>query len=72
MGLSAKAEEDLGRWLVEHGRAAEGGGRTFGYRVSDGVVDVAYLPGRVAAGATTDSVEALVVAPHSARDLHVY
>ena len=36
------------------------GGRTFGYRVSDGANDVAYLPDHVAAGAVTDGVEALV------------
>ncbi len=36
------------------------GGRTFGYRVSDGVVDVAYLPDHVAAGAVTDGLAALI------------
>jgi len=44
-------------------RAAEirhKGGRTFGYRVSDGRVDVAYLPDHVAAGPITPAVEALV------------
>ncbi len=36
------------------------GGRTFGYRVSDGSVDIAYLPDHVATGGLTDAVEALV------------
>jgi ribonuclease BN (tRNA processing enzyme) len=36
------------------------GGRTFGYRVSDGQVDVAYLPDHVAAGDVTAGVETLV------------
>ena len=36
------------------------GGRTFGYRVSDGGVDVAYLPDHVSKGPITPAVEALV------------
>jgi ribonuclease BN (tRNA processing enzyme) len=36
------------------------GGRTFGYRVSDGTSSVAYLPDHVAAGAAEPDVEALV------------
>ncbi|HEX5016934.1 MAG TPA: MBL fold metallo-hydrolase [Actinomycetes bacterium] len=36
------------------------GGRTFGYRVSDGGVDVAYLPDHVAVGPATDALEALL------------
>ena len=36
------------------------GGRTYGYRVSDGTVDVAYLPDHVAKGAADDELEALI------------
>ena len=36
------------------------GGRTFGYRISDGTVDVAYLPDHVVAGGVTGQVEALI------------
>ncbi len=36
------------------------GGRTFGYRVSDGTTDVAYLPDHVARGEITPGLESLV------------
>ncbi len=36
------------------------GGRTFGYRVSDGAVDLAYLPDHVAAGPSTPELETLI------------
>lgn len=36
------------------------GGRTFGYRLSDGTADVAYLPDHVAAGEVTPGMERLV------------
>jgi len=36
------------------------GGRTYGYRVSDGTVDVAYLPDHVAKGAADEDLEALI------------
>ena len=36
------------------------GGRAFGYRVSDGTTDVAYLPDHVARGEVTDGLESLV------------
>ena len=36
------------------------GGRTFGYRVSDGVVSMAYLPDHMAAGELSDGLEQLV------------
>lgn len=36
------------------------GGRAFGYRVSDGTTDVAYLPDHVARGDITDGLESLV------------
>lgn len=36
------------------------GGRTFGYRVSDGVIDLAYLPDHVASGPVTPDLESLV------------
>jgi len=36
------------------------GGRTFGYRVSDGTTDIAYLPDHVMPGAFTTGLEALV------------
>ena len=36
------------------------GGRTFGYRISDGTSDVAYLPDHIATGTITDELEMLV------------
>jgi ribonuclease BN (tRNA processing enzyme) len=36
------------------------GGRAFGYRVSDGITDVAYIPDHVARGEVTAGLEALV------------
>ncbi len=36
------------------------GGRTFGYRISDGSADIAYLPDHVAASGMTDELQTLV------------
>lgn len=51
---------DLGSFTVTAAEVRHKGGRAFGYRVSDGKKDVAYLPDHIAKGELTDEVKSLV------------
>ena len=53
-------ELQVGELTVTAAEVRHKGGRTFGYRISDGSVDVAYLPDHVARGEVTEGLVSLV------------
>ena len=52
--------QDIESFTVTAAEIRHKGGRTFGYRVSDGATDIAYLPDHIARGGVTAGLDAVI------------